>query len=52
MREGDPPGLSTNANLFFHPAFDRPPQPVSYEGETVEQRVARRKRLWTPLLES
>ena len=36
------------------PAFDRSAQSVSYEGETAEQRIARRKRLWTPveLLES
>jgi len=41
-----------NANVFLNPAFDRPAQAVSYEGETAEQRIARRKRLWTPLLES
>jgi hypothetical protein len=52
MRDGDRAWAVHNANLFFHPAFDRPAQPVSYEGETVEQRIVRRKRLWTPLLES
>jgi hypothetical protein len=38
-----------NANLFLHPAFDRPPRSVSYEGESPEERIARRKRLWSPL---
>jgi hypothetical protein len=36
-------------NLFLDPAFDRSAQSVSYEGETAEQRIARRKRLWTPV---
>jgi hypothetical protein len=50
LREGDRAWAVQNANLFLDPAFDRPPQPVSYEGETAEQRIARRKRLWTPLV--
>jgi hypothetical protein len=54
MREGNRAWAALNANLFLDPAFDRPAQSVSYEGETPEQRIARRKRLWTPveLLES
>jgi hypothetical protein len=52
MREGKQGWAVLNANLFLDPAFDRPAQKVSYEGETAEQRIARRKRLWTPLLES
>jgi hypothetical protein len=51
MREADRGWAVQNANLFLDAAFDRPAQPVSYEGETVEQRIARRKRVWTPLLE-
>jgi hypothetical protein len=49
MREGDKVWAVLNANVFRDPAFDRPPQSVSYEGETPEQRVARRKRFWTPV---
>jgi hypothetical protein len=49
LRDGERAWAVQNANLFLHPAFDRPAQPVSYEGETAEQRIARRKKLWTPL---
>jgi hypothetical protein len=51
LRDGGGAWAVHNANLFLDPAFDRPAQPVSYEGETAEQRIARRKRTWTPLLE-
>jgi len=51
-REGDRGWAVLNANLFLLPAFDRPPQVVSYEGETAEARIARRKQMWTPLFES
>jgi hypothetical protein len=49
LHEGDRAWASLNANLFLDPAFDRSAQSVSYEGETAEQRIARRKRLWTPI---
>lgn len=52
LREGDGGWAVINANLFLNPSFDRPAQTVSYEGETAEQRIARRKRMWTPLVES
>jgi hypothetical protein len=29
-------------------AFTRPPVPVSFEGETAPERMARRRRTWTP----
>src|SRR3954463_16384352 len=45
LREGTGAWAVQNANLFLDPAFDRPAQAVSYEGETAEQRIARRKRL-------
>jgi hypothetical protein len=51
LREGASGWAVLNTNLFLDPAFDRPAERVSYEGETAEQRIARRKRLWTPLLE-
>jgi hypothetical protein len=50
MREGEKGWAVLNANLFRDPAFDRAAQSVSYEGETAEQRIARRKRLWTPVV--
>ena len=49
LRDGDRAWAVLNANLFLHPAFDRPAQSVSYESETAEQRVARRKQMWTPV---
>ncbi len=52
LREGGKGWAVLNANLFLDPRFDRPAATVSYEGETAEQRIARRKRMWTPLLES
>lgn len=33
-------------------AFTQPPTPVEYDAEDVEQRLARRKRGWTPAVES
>jgi len=50
LREGDQAWAVQNANLFLHPAFDRPAQAVSYEGETPQERIARRKRVWTPVV--
>lgn len=52
LREGDRGWAVLNTNLFLEPAFDRPAQPMSYGSETAEQRIARRKKQWTPLLES
>src|SRR5919197_256019 len=51
MREGDRAWAVLNVNLFRDAAvaFDRPPHSISYEGETAEERIARRKRLWTPV---
>jgi hypothetical protein len=49
MREAGEGWAVLNANLFLHPAFDRPAQSMSYEGEKPEERIARRKRLWSPL---
>jgi hypothetical protein len=51
LRDGDRAWAVQNANLFLDPAFDRPAQAVSYQDETANQRIARRKRLWSPLLE-
>lgn len=51
MREGGSGWAVLNTNLMLDPAFDRPAQKVSYEGETAEQRIARRKKMWTPLAE-
>jgi hypothetical protein len=37
-------------NLFDdQEPFRRDVQPVSYDGESAEQRIARRKKVWTPL---
>ena len=42
-----------NANLFDdQEPFRREAQPVDYDGESAEQRIARRRKAWTPLLES
>jgi hypothetical protein len=49
MREAGQGWAVLNANLFHHPGFDRPAHSVSYEGESSEERIARRKRLWSPL---
>ena len=51
LREGANGWAVLNTNLFLDPAFDRPAQRKSYEGETAEERIARRKMMWTPLLE-
>src|ERR671939_662142 len=50
----DPEGRAwavLNVNLFRDAAsaFDRPAHSMSYEGETREERIARRKRVWTPV---
>lgn len=51
MREGDRAWAVLNVNLFRDAAsaFDRPAHSMSYEGETREERIARRKRVWTPV---
>jgi len=51
MREGDRAWAVLNVNVFRDSArvFDRPPHSMSYEGETPEERIARRRRLWTPV---
>ena len=51
MHEGDRAWAVLNVNLFRDAAsaFDRPPHGMSYEGETREERIARRKRVWTPV---
>ncbi|HEX9579268.1 MAG TPA: hypothetical protein VF993_16055 [Myxococcales bacterium] len=39
-----------NVNLFDdQEPFRREVQPVNYDGESAEQRIARRKKVWTPL---
>jgi hypothetical protein len=50
LRDGDAAWAVINTNLFLDAAFDRPAEAVSYDGETEEQRIARRKRMWTPVL--
>lgn len=41
-----------NANaLTDRSRFTSPPEPVSYEGERKEERNARRRRRWTPVVE-
>lgn len=52
LREGGQAWAVLNANLFLDPAFDRPAQPMSYDAEDAQQRIARRKRLWTPVVRS
>jgi len=51
LREGDKGWAVLNTRLFLDPAFDRPGEKKSYGGETAEERIARRKQMWTPLLE-
>lgn len=42
-----------NLNVLEHrAAFTQPPSPVDYDAENIEQRLARRKRAWTPAVES
>jgi hypothetical protein len=49
MSEGERTWATLNVNaLDERAAFAQPPVPVDYDRETVEERVARRKRLWTP----
>jgi len=37
-----------NLNVFDEPHLDLAAEPVSYEGETAEQKAERRRRKWTP----
>jgi hypothetical protein len=38
-----------NANVLEdRPTFTQPPQPVDYDAEAAEDRIARRRRAWTP----
>lgn len=37
-----------NLNAFDDPRLDLAATPVSYEGETAEQKAERRRRKWTP----
>ncbi len=40
---------SLNANVLQdRPAFTQPPQPVDYGRESAVERIARRRRAWTP----
>ncbi len=39
--------LDANA-LEDRAALTQPPQPVDYDAETAETRIARRRRAWTP----
>ena len=48
LREGARAWATLNANLFLDPALVRAAESVSYEGETAEARIARRKLRWTP----
>ncbi len=50
LRDGEAAFATVNANLFDDPGLDRAAQPVSYEGESREDRIARRKRTWTPVV--
>jgi hypothetical protein len=44
---------SLNLNVLDdRAAFTQPPSPVDYDAEDIEHRLARRKRAWTPLVES
>jgi len=47
MSEGEKAWGVVNANLLAEP-LTREPEPVSYEGETAAERIARRKQRWTP----
>jgi hypothetical protein len=46
---GRGPIVTLNLNAFDDPRPDLEAVPVSYEGETPEERAARRARRWTPL---
>jgi hypothetical protein len=40
-----------NANVLQEcPAFSRPPATVEYDRESAVERIARRRRAWTPVL--
>ncbi|TMA25511.1 MAG: aldehyde-activating protein [Deltaproteobacteria bacterium] len=52
LSEGGRGWATLNANAFDdQEPFRREAEPVSYEGETAEQRIARRKSGWTPSAE-
>ena len=44
--------VTLNLNAFDDPRLDLIAQPASYQGETREARVARRRAGWTPVLAS
>ena len=49
MREGDQAWAVLNIQaLDDRDRFTAPAQPMDYEGESLEQRLARRKQRWTP----
>lgn len=49
MTEGERTWATLNVNaLDERAAFTRAPAPVDYDAETVEERIGRRKRMWTP----
>jgi hypothetical protein len=49
MAEGDSAWATVNVNaLEPADAFARPATPVSYDGETADERRARRRARWTP----
>ena len=51
MEDGGRRWATVNVNALADRArFTRAPQPVSYEGEDREQRIARRKLRWTPVV--
>jgi hypothetical protein len=41
--------VTLNLNAFHDPRLDLEAEPVSYEGESVETKGARRRARWTPL---
>ena len=42
------PYATLNLNAFDDPRLDLAAEPVSYAGETAEQKAERRRRKWTP----
>lgn len=46
VTDGD--GLRATVNLRATPLYERPDAAVSYEGETRDERIARRRACWTP----
>lgn len=52
LEDGKDRYATVNLNILERErAFTRLPLTVSYEGETAEQRLARRKRKWSPVTE-